>query len=596
MGALMDYQPENSFLAVVNNHLNRKTMNRLLKYIVPIALVLSACDPLEDIYQQMDDMQTGYANSFERLLTSDDYAVIAEIARESMDPGDSADADFIEDNEYFSKDVSASKYVPLFLAREYPALGKSSVANIGYDFYADYPEYLDELTGPDEYEVTDSNYLEVGAQQGQYKTFIGTDNPEQFIPDFLTAAIPGAAEEDVRLVLYKYTSIIVDPSVTRSMVDEDYQIIIDWVKANIDTSYIGSYGDSETYFGAGAYHQNFDARDGYWEDSAFSSSQEAIITALEDVWLPEKYPNAAPEVEGKTVYYNITYETYDGTGHTFYVVFRCVAASGLPVFELVDGPSEEYLSYSTTSTIDMGAYYKYDGSAWEAMEDVYFLSSADYDEMGAPGKYNNFSSSDRPENYIPQLLAMKYAYAQADDKLAVGYQYFSGGKTTVRAGEYLFSTAWTPYEPVITKQDQFIQNGTKWVFDPTVTFSISSADYQLIVDWVKANKGGSYLDSYGTSEFYFGASAYYTNFDIRSGSFEAADFDTWEEAVEAAIGKVLLPVKYPNAVIQVDGVDVYYVVKFATYSGSDGSASMKFSVTKAGPGPEFTLVEGPATD
>ena len=111
--------------------------------------------------------------------------------RSRSGPPDSADADFIEDNEYFSKDVSASKYVPLFLAREYPALGKSSVANIGYDFYADYPEYLDELTGPDEYEVTDSNYLEVGAQQGQYKTFIGTDNPEQFIPDFLTAAIPG---------------------------------------------------------------------------------------------------------------------------------------------------------------------------------------------------------------------------------------------------------------------------------------------------------------------------------------------------------------------------------------------------------------------
>jgi hypothetical protein len=63
--------------------------------------------------------------------------------------------------------------------------------------------------------------------------------------------------------------------------------------------------------------------------------------------------------------------------------------------------------------------------------------------------------------------------------------------------------------------------------------------------------------------------------------------------VEAAIGIALLPVKYPNAVTQVDGVDVFYVVKFATYSGSDGSWSMKFKVTKAGPDPEFTLEEGP---
>jgi hypothetical protein len=565
-------------------------MNRLLYYIILIAVVLTACDPLEDIYNERDKKATGYANSLEHLLSSDDYATIADLARES---GDSINADFIEDNEYFSDNVSASKYIPPFLALQYPALSLSSVANVGYDFYTDYPEYLDELTKPEEYQVTDTNYLEVGEKQGQYKTFIGTDNPDNFIPGFLAAAIPDAAENNVRLALYKYTPVIVDPSVTKSMVGEDYQIIVDWVKENVDTSYISSYGDSETYFGAGAYYQNFDGREGKWEDTAFASSGEAILSAIGDVWLPAKYPNATPEVDGKTVYYNITYDTYDGAGHTFYVVFKCTNEGDPPVFELIDGPSEEYLSYSTTSTVDMGDYYKYSGSAWEKIEDVYYLSSADYDEMGAPGKYNNFSSSDRPENYIPQMLTIKYPYAQQEDILAVCYKYYSSGSTTVRASEYSFTTEWAPYNPVIEKMDQFIHNGTKWVFDPTVTFTMSSADYQLIVDWVKANKGESYLDSYGTAEFYHGAGSYYSNFDIRSGSFEAADFDTWEDAVEAAIGKVLLPGKYPNAVTQVDGVDVYYVVNFATYSGADGNWSMKFKVTKAGPNPEFTLEEGP---
>jgi hypothetical protein len=537
-------------------------MNRLLKYIILLAVILTACDPLEDIYKESEENYTGYANSFEHLLSSDDYATIADLARES---GDSLNADFIEDNEYFSDDVSASKYIPPFLSAEYPALSLSSVANVGYDYYADYPEYLEELIGPEEFEVTDSNYMEVGEQQGQYKTFIGTDNPDSHIPGFLTSAIPDAAEDDVRLVLYKYTSIIIDPSVTKSMVSEDFQIIVDWVEDNIDTSYIGDYGDSETYFGSGAYYQNFDGREGKWEDTVFISSEEAILSAIGDVWLPAKYPDATPEVDGKTVYYNITYDTYDGAAHTFYVVFKCSSAGDPPVFELVDGPSEDYLSYSTTSTIDKGDYYKFDGAAWEKIEDVYYLSSADYDEMGTPGKYNNFSSSDRPENYIPQLLAGTFPYAQLEDKLAVAYKYYSEG-TTVRAGEYLFTTEWAPYDPVNAKQDQFIQNGIKWVFDPTITFTMSSADYQLIVDWVKANKGESYLDSYGTAEFYHGASSYYSNFDIRSGSYEAADFD---------------------------GVDVYYVVNFATYSGADGNWSMKFKVTKAGPDPEFTLEEGP---
>jgi hypothetical protein len=568
-------------------------MNRLLNTIMLSAILLTACDPLEDIYKEIEKENTGYANRFERLLSADDYAAIADIARESENPEDSADADFIEDNAYFSDDVPASKYIPPFLSREYPALGLTSVANVGYDFYADYPEYLNELTTPEEYRLTDSNYLEVGEQQGQYKTFIGSDDPARYIPGFLTSAIQDPAKGDVRLVKFKYTPVINDPSVTKQMASEDYQLIVDWVKDNVDTSYIGSYGDSETYHGAGSYYQNFDARDGYWEDTAFVSSEEAILSAIGNVWLPAKYPNAIPEVEGKTVYYNISYTTYDGSFHSYNVVLECTSAGDPPVFELVDGPSKEDISRSSTTSIDRGAYYKYDGSEWEAMEDVYYLSSADYDEMGPPGNYDNFSDSDPPELYIPQLLARMYPYAQVDAKLAVGYKYYASGKTTVRAGEYIFATEWSPYEPVVEKVDQFIQNGTNWVFDPTVTFYMASADYQLIVDWVKANKGESYLDSDGTAEFYYGAASYYANFDIRSGNWEAAEFDTWEEAVAESIGKVLLPVKYPDAVAQVDGVDVYYVVQFDTYSGSDGNWSMKFKVTKAAPNPEFTLEEGP---
>jgi hypothetical protein len=568
-------------------------MNRLFKYIILAALIHSACDPLEDIYKEQEKNYTGYANSFERLLDSDDYASIADIARESGNSADSTDADFIEDNEYFSENVSASKYIPPFLAREYPALSLSSVANVGYDFYADYPEYLDELTDPDEYEVSDSNYMEVGEEQGQYKTFIGADNPDSYLPDFLASAIANPAEDEVRLVIYKYTAIIIDPSVTKSMVDDDYQMIVTWVANKIDSSYVSSYGDSESYHGANAHFQNFGAREGDWEDTIFVSSEEAILSAIGEVWLPAKYPDAVPEVNGKTVYYNITYDTYDGAGHTFYVVFECTSSGAPPVFELVDGPSEEYLSYSTTSTVDKGDYYKFNGSEWEMIEDVYYMSSADYDDMGAPGKYNNFSSSDPPENYVPQMLGLKFPYAQTEDLLAVAYKYYSGGKTTVRAGEYSFTMEWGPYNPVVEKQDQFIHNGTKWVFDPTVTLNMGSADYQLIVDWVKDNISPDYLDSYGTAESYHGAGSYYSNFDIRTGYFEADQFETWEDAVKSAIGNVLLPEKYPNAVTQVDGVDVYYVVNFDTYSGSDGSWSIKFQVTKAGPDPEFTWVEGP---
>lgn len=50
---------------------------------------------------------------------------------------------------------------------------------------------------------------------------------------------------------------------------------------------------------------------------------------------------------------------------------------------------------------------------------------------------------------------------------------------------------------------------------------------------------------------------------------------------------------YPSATLQVNGVDMFYRVVFATYSGANAKYAMKFQVTKAGPDPEFTLVEGP---
>jgi hypothetical protein len=117
-------------------------------------------------------------------------------------------------------------------------------------------------------------------------------------------------------------------------------------------------------------------------------------------------------------------------------------------------------------------------------------------------------------------------------------------------------------------------------------------DYQIIVDYVNDNIWSEYLDSFGTAESYYGAGSYHENFGIRDGDFDTS-FDTWQDAVKAAIGTAFLPNKFPEAAAQVDGVDVNYVITFATYSGSDGTYSITFKCTKSGPNPEFEYVEGP---
>jgi len=240
--------------------------------------------------------------------------------------------------------------------------------------------------------------------------------------------------------------------------------------------------------------------------------------------------------------------------------------------------------------VKMEVLYTYD-SGWSKTKEAYYVTVPDYNAMGAPGKYDNFSGSERPEDYLPSLLALRYPYALEGDQIVVVYKYYSNG-TRTRADEYhLLEGSWTEYNPVVVYTDQFIlTRNDGWVFDPTIIFTMNSADYQLIVDWVKTNKGSEYIDSYGTQEFYFSAGSYYSNYNIRD-KWDTGVFSTWQDAVKESISKVLLPGKFPDAIAQVSGIDVMYEVTFATYDGNAGEYTWIFQCTKSAPDPEFIFVD-----
>ena len=114
--------------------------------------------------------------------------------------------------------------------------------------------------------------------------------------------------------------------------------------------------------------------------------------------------------------------------------------------------------------------------------------------------------------------------------------------------------------------------------------TMTTSDYQIIVDYVKNRSELAALDpsTYDDSEYYFGASAYYSNFDIRDGKHNNT-FATWQDAVKTAICKALLPMKFPKAVVD----DSVYHVTFNTYSGENGTSTFNFICTKDAPDPEF---------
>lgn len=205
------------------------------------------------------------------------------------------------------------------------------------------------------------------------------------------------------------------------------------------------------------------------------------------------------------------------------------------------------------------AFFKFNGTAYEAVENIVAVQPADYTAMGQG--YGSFTNPAQ-DSYLPKFLSEKYPYAQADDKLYVGYRCYAGGATSWKVDEYIFNGEWTKTAYFETRQDQFRKTEGEWLIDRTLELdftSTSSAEakafYQYCVNWVYDFKdvpmgapardnageilsteivlingekpaGNYWVSNYGNNEFYTGASAYYGNMDWRpsavKGGFAAA--------------------------------------------------------------------------
>jgi hypothetical protein len=256
------------------------------------------------------------------------------------------------------------------------------------------------------------------------------------------------------------------------------------------------------------------------------------------------------------------------------------------------------------------SYYAFDGSAWVLKDkEVRIIQPFEYDEMGAPGFKDNFSSSNKPEDYIPNFLIKNYPYALVDDVKNVAYHYYSGGSSVRVDGYIRTATTWEKIQQVVEKTEQYVHNGTAWFFDPTVRFTMASDDYQMIVDKVKESHPE--LIDRGNSEYYYGSSAWYSNFDMRNtkrttGDFAQPEFDGMsadeiqniiKQRVQEGI-VLMLQTKFPDAVAQVNGIDVKYVVTYKVYDNELKKLyyTVTYQCTSAGNPASFELLEGPVKE
>ena len=215
------------------------------------------------------------------------------------------------------------------------------------------------------------------------------------------------------------------------------------------------------------------------------------------------------------------------------------------------------------------------------------LAAADYIQMGTgtnqPGQYKNMSSSIASIiTYLNTYLKTKCPYAVSGDVKSVGYIYYDSNKTTKKQYRILTFDG----QNWAGAAEQYVFNGTEWVFDPTISVVMKKGknatdDYMLLVTYVKntyAAATPSLVNSFGDSEYYYGASANYGNISLRDAdrlkdptylalATTEAKAAFLAQRTQEGLG-IYLQLKFPTAQPQVNGVDVYAFVTAAIYDGT----------------------------
>ena len=245
----------------------------------------------------------------------------------------------------------------------------------------------------------------------------------------------------------------------------------------------------------------------------------------------------------------------DGLECTLYGYFCSISkTAGAPKYVNIIVTSVEPAAGAAARTLAMKvnsekryAFYKFNGTSYEAA-DILAVQPADYRSMGQ--SYDNFTNPAQ-DNYLPLFLRETRPYAQAGDKVYLGYICRANSVNSWRVDEYVFNGEWVKTIYFGEKQDQFRKAEGVWSIDRTLELdytNTSSADtkafYQYCVNWVYdfkdvpmgapardnageiistdivtidgAKPAGNYwVSNYGNNEFYTGASAYYGNVDWR---------------------------------------------------------------------------------
>ncbi len=240
-------------------------MKKILYLFTLILFILSSCDPMAEIYDELEKNDTGYSNSVVYTLIEDDYVAIADLTA-------NADAaEFIGDMMYFTDEFSAAEFVPDYLAQMYPALSEGSSAMVSYKYNNAVPDDLVDYTDLDDYELEMGNFYT--GDDGDYNSsddvlqvvnyYSPGYAPEAYIPAVLEDAIVDASSGDMLIVEYMYSNVT--PDVDFSVL-EDNAFWDDQLNEDLGNFVVESIDDSSST----------------WYQSGYGGTNYAKISANND--------------------------------------------------------------------------------------------------------------------------------------------------------------------------------------------------------------------------------------------------------------------------------------------------------------------------
>jgi len=474
-------------------------MKKIIYLLMVTALVFtSACNPMDDIYDELDaEGTTPIAGEASFEMSDDDY-------------------DFLElSYGSFNSVDEAKEKIPSLLTNKYPVWGDESLVEVIYKLYdpiriedytvtdSDYDALIDmgaiqgahlssdedinafftykypqategsyveltynKLAGKIAYTLTNDDYSLVG--NGSYNNFdIRTGKGEEDIEvrrekieKILLNNFPDTPVNQQYLVSYQAFNNSYNTVTLEMLVQYDgtnYNMVTgteyeftdannDLVAAELLETYPGPAGNLASY---GTYDRR-PSNDNYWSDDMLL---EAINIVLMDV-----DPTA---VEGTK--YSVSIPTYMGSGQ-YPILTVLVQLNNGSYDKLPDTLVELTTLFALTSD-------------WA---EPFTLTEEDYTAMGQ--SYPNFSDEDLAWYRIGIYLGSKYPYAEADDMTAVSYDLYDGGLETEYVNFLFDGEKWNAIPSVVNQTLKFGQDGTSWVPDNTIKYTLTGADYALTGD------------------------------------------------------------------------------------------------------------------